>query len=135
MPIIAQVLVFLRGLIPEEWISKHPIKAGIAAVVISFVLVFSPIGFSGPAAEALGIEFSFKDDRNDEAINWMKQDAIAKSKYLLGRGVYQPEEAKKLLETLSIIRRDMGSEYSYSSYAQAEIMIMSKYKSTLKDEL
>lgn len=134
MPILAQVLAFLRGLIPEEWVAKHPIKTGIAAVVISLAFVFSPIGFSGPAAEALGIEFNITG-RNDEAIEWMKDDAIAKSKYLLGRGVYQPEEAKKLLETLSIIRRDMGAEYNYSNFAQAEIMIMSKYKSTLKDEL
>lgn len=134
LSLVAQVFAFLKGLVPDEWIKTNPIKSGLIVTLISLTLVFSPIGFSGPAAEALGIEFKLGGN-NDEAIKWMKEDAITKSKYLLGRGVYQPEEAKKLLETLAIIRRDMGAEYSYSNYAQAEIMLMSKYKSTLKDEL
>lgn len=134
MGLFPQLLSFITGIFGGEWIKNNPFKALGIVVSLALTLIFSPIGFSGPAAEALGIEWTHSN-QNDEAIDWIKEQAITESKYLLNRGVYEPERAQKLVKQLAIIRRDMGPEYNFSSYAHAEIMLLSKYKSTLKETL
>lgn len=114
----------------QQVFDKFP-KSTIAACVLSGIL------YLGSDAIRLQVEKVFPDVEyiaNVSSINWQKEFILKETALLLADGTYEPDRAIEVLKVIDMVRGTIDN-FPGSKYYQAEVMIIGKYRSVIKENL